>query len=67
MINCLARDSIMSWFVTFGKTRIDFTEPLLEQQQGLRLVRLFGIYPMLTLTSIAGEIHRLIQKEERGR
>ncbi len=39
---------------------IDFMESLQEQQQALRQVRLFGIYPMLTLTSIAGEIHPLI-------
>ncbi len=43
----------------------EFIQVLREQQLALRSVRLFGICRMLSLTSITGEIHRIIQEEEK--
>ncbi len=45
------------------KIGTEFLAVLQEQRLALRLVRLFGISKMLSLTSIRDEIHRIIPKE----
>ncbi len=56
-------DKYMNLLKPSTKIETDFTEQLQAQQQVLEGVRRYGIYKMLTLTSIIGETNRIIQND----
>ncbi len=62
---CLLVDKYTNLLRSSSEIGTEFTQELRAQQLVFRLVRLLGIYRMLTLTSTIGEIHRITPEEVR--